>query len=313
MHSCKKDIEIDKQNYESVYTPEEISIWHRLVDFKNKIDSPLKSDDYISQDSVVWYIETLLNSTEVYSDFLFTYFNMDSTNYQITVNHDGFVNMNDISTIYNQMVDTLSYQLGLINYNSKFVFLTDVEETDRNSTNLFISLQGIYGFNPNVLYIYEDFEDIDDWYYGNMLGRSDGAYEGESDAGFELERRLNNPIYTWAPGTVWGLVTGWEYAPHYDYPTSSNPYGDYRIFFDDISTTDPILLNEHLDYYLNEAYWILNTVDDPSTPNIKEGLRPSEDLYFKIADVKTSNLTTTPYRHYYNAKYGHPYLLPPFK
>ena len=314
-YACKKDT--DKMqintNSEQQYSAYEWEVYYKLQTFKNKIESPLKTDDYISQDSVVWYIETLLNSTEVDSDASFTYFFRDSTNYQIPINSDGLVNMSDISTVYNQMVDTLSHHLGLINFNNKFVFLTDVEKTDENSATMFLSLEGIYGANPNVLYIYEDFEDIDDWYYGNMLGRNDGAYIGESDAGFELERRLNNPSYAWAPGTVWGDVSEDHYAPHFDYPTTTNPYGDFRIFCDNISTTDPILLNEHLDYYLNEAHWILNTVDDPSTPDIKEGLRPSEYLSFKFVDVKTSNPNSTPYYHYYVAIYGHPYLLPPFE
>ena len=100
MHSCNKDKTIEKQGGGSIYSPEEMSIWYRLIDFKNKIDNPLKTDDYISQDSVVWYIETLLNSTEVYSDSSFTYFFQDSTNYQIPVNSDSLVNMNDISTVY---------------------------------------------------------------------------------------------------------------------------------------------------------------------------------------------------------------------
>ncbi len=46
-------------------------------------------------------------------------------------------------------------------------------------------------FNGN----YEPFLPIDDWYYGNMLGRADGAYLWESDAGQELINRLNNPYF----------------------------------------------------------------------------------------------------------------------
>ena len=74
-----------------------------------------------------------------------------------------------------------------------------------------------------------------------------------------------------------------------------------------------ILLNEHLDYYLNEAHWIIHTVDDPSTTDIIEGIRPSEDISFKVVSVWTSDPETQPYWHKYEATYGYPYLLPPYE
>ncbi|MBI9038236.1 MAG: hypothetical protein JEY97_08905 [Bacteroidales bacterium] len=68
VQSCKKDEINEKQENETVYTDEAMSIWHNLVNFKSKIDNPLKSGDYMSRDSVVWYLEALLNSTQVSSD-----------------------------------------------------------------------------------------------------------------------------------------------------------------------------------------------------------------------------------------------------
>lgn len=191
-HSCKKDKIQSPENdgQEISYTAEELSIWRNLSDFNSKIKSGLKSEEFISPDSALWYLEALYNVTQA-SNATFDKLVTDTTYYSFNADENGKISMSDVIIVYNQMITDKQNKLDSFEEDTKFLVLGDIfeDETTRDFTTTIGLISG-YGFK--VLPFYEEITSIDNWYYGNVLGRSDGQFMWESDAGFELERRFNN-------------------------------------------------------------------------------------------------------------------------
>ncbi|MDP2684912.1 MAG: hypothetical protein Q8P20_07815 [bacterium] len=60
---CKKDTnqQLTSNEKNSEYTPEALAIWHKLVIFNEKMKTGSRGNEVISADSVVWYLESMLN------------------------------------------------------------------------------------------------------------------------------------------------------------------------------------------------------------------------------------------------------------
>lgn len=307
--SCsKKDDAVISDNSTGNYTEKAMNIWFALKSFKNKVNSETKTGTFITQDSAMFYLEGLFNVTHAQPGNSYHDLVGDSTWYNIEVNEQGLVSMDDVIATYNQMEADLNNQLANIDDDVKFLIAGDLQsiETSR-SGDMELMLDNSLGRGQSELpYM---FEEIDDWYYGNMLGRSDGAYLWESDAGEELEWRFN---YIQNPQQLYFVATvdNW----YSDYPTNSNPYGDYRIWMR-IDTflqgydEDPIIHDDTLNYYYPEGVIITHKT-------VSQGGGVPDTLGFISVDVKSSHeiidtitigvntYEVHKYEHYYPTKVG---------
>ena len=295
--SCSKETNTNRDiTNDQQYTTEEMALWNKLNNFNQKIKYGLKSEEFISPDSAMWYLEALFNvqqATDTTFDDVVTY----KRNYTLNINTNGTVNMSDLVAVYNQLVADLQTELQNIDADYKFLIIADLQESTMKSGDFEMELTAGLGINPLVYY--EEITTDDNWKYGNMLGRCDGSYFGQSDAGQELKRRFNNPEIAFPfPHNAWINIANSPIISNDNYPG--------RIFYKH-SLTLPCITYDSLRYFLSQGHYIIyNGTDDiPSGEKI-------EDLYFKAMDLWTNNPNPTDniYWHKYLIWYGTPVNIP---
>lgn len=300
-YSCNKNNNPipEPANNGSTYTADEMALWRQLNNFNQKIKTGLKSEEFISPDSAMWYLEALFNMQQA-TDTTYNELQSYERTYSFNVNTNGTVNMSEVVNVYNQLVTDLGYELDQIDSDFKFLIIADLEQESLKSGSFTMSLTAGMGINP--LALYEPFTSVDNWYYGNVLGRLDGAYLWQSDAGIELVRRFNNPYIAYPfPHNSWINVA----------PPITVAEADFhgRIFYRE-ATSAPCLLYTEMQYYLAQGHYIIYNLPG-ATPS---GVRIS-GLYFKAMELYT-NLEPPAdhkYWHKYTIWYGTPVNIPPIE
>jgi hypothetical protein len=298
LFSCNKDSKIvpEDNNITSEYTADEMALWNQLNNFNLKIKNGLKSEEFISPDSAMWYLEALFNVQQAVDTTFDDVASYERT-YTLDVNANGTVNMSNVTALYNQLVTDLNTELAMIDSDYKFLIIADLQQESLKSDEFNIKVTGGLGINPLVYY--EPITNEDNWFYGNMLGRCDGTFAGQSDAGQELKRRFNDPKLAYPfPYNTWINPTHREVTP-INYPT--------RIF-NAVSPTSPCIEYDYLQNYLKQGHYIIYN-SPTSNPT---GERPS-GLYFKLMDLWSNNPNPldNEYWHKYLIWYGTPVNIPP--
>jgi len=270
LYSCKKDTDkMQKEpTNEQQYTDYEWEIYYRLQAYKH--NSSLKSSNPISLDSAEWYMETQFNVEEATTIEPYSLIQKDSTYYTLILNGSGMVELSSMNTMYNEIlddVDSIEYVISNPEAIPVFAHL-ELLSKDENEAEMMLVL-GIGNYFSGY---YAPFYDIDDWYYGNNLGRTDGEYLYLSDAGQELGKRINNPFFQYfQPGAYVEPRESVE-VRYDDYPDiySLNPESNvgYLTYYE-VSTSfpSPVLENEELTFYLNNLHNIVYTYDDQTVAN----------------------------------------------
>jgi hypothetical protein len=299
LFSCsKKDQTIENKGY----TTAEMKIYRQLVSFNQMMKSDLKTETYMGIDSTVWYLETLFNVQNGYPDSCSESTISFELNYELPLVNDR-VSMTSISQTYNNMVSDLDSLLNMFEVNVKFLLMADLSMIDYHNNILQLQLISMIGINPSALY--EPFTTDDNWHYGEMYGRCDGLFVGQSDGGEEIERRINNPRVN---RNRKFLNVNYTNAFGYEEPQSSNPFAG-RIYFEQTNIFPPCISYSDLTYYLLEAH-------DICYRKISQGGLIPDQYDFGILDVKSgiiTSLTPTGYHHYYVIWYGDWVQLPPLR
>jgi hypothetical protein len=310
LYSCKKDAGVvDTYPASSTYTPEAMALWSKLNNFNQKIKSGLKTEEFISPDSAMWYLEALFNVQQA-TDTTFDDSKTYKRTYSLNLNSNGTVNMSEVVNVYNQLLEDLNSELAQLETDFKFLFVADLKQESLKSDSFTMSLTAVIGINPLVLYSAINLSD--DWYYGNMLGHcGDGGTGGNSDAGQELKRRFNHPYIAYPfPVQHTSSDAGWidiDHSPVLDYLVT--PEYANRIFHQ-TSSTPPCIDYLDLQYYLIQGhYMIYNSDTDTPSGEMIEGLD------FKYFDLWTNNSNPPDniYVHHYQIWYGIPVRIPPIE
>lgn len=279
------------------YTADEMALWNKLNNFNQKVKFGLKSEEFISPDSAMWYLEALFNvkqATDTTFDDVVTY----KKSYTLDVNPNGTVNMSKVVEVYTQLVADLQAELEGIDSDYKFLIIADLQKSDLKSGDFEIELTG--GLGVNLLNFYQPITTVDNWYYGNMLGRCDGQYLWQSDAGRELARRFNNPGYDLPfEYNFWINVDVTDPLSHDDYPN--------RIFYQE-ATSAPCIPYTNMQHYLTQGHYIIyNGLEDVPSGEFITG------KYFKVMDLWTNDEPPIDgkYWHKYTIYYGTPVYIPP--
>lgn len=296
--SCKKQSQTFEKN--TGYSPTEMKLYHQLVSFNEKIRSDMKTQTFLEADSAIWYLEALFNVQNGYPDSCSESTMSVDLNYTLPL-ENGMVSMTQVSQTYSAMEADLDSLLGMIGAEVKFMIMADLSEVSRQNEILHLRLIPMIGINPYL--IYEPFLNDDNWYYGEMYGRCDGLYVNQSDAGEELERRLNNSGIEHY-GNVFREIECHTVFPE-DYTANPTVYGPYRIYYNSTGSFPPCVPYDALNYYLVEAHLIMHYEEKPI------------GLEFGSVDVKshTNSYSTPPFEtsHYYIVLYGEWVNLPPIE
>lgn len=295
--ACKKDQHMqEKQSHMRHYTPEAMAIWQKLNRFNQHIKSGIKIEQYMQPDSALWLLEALFN-VQMGTDTTFDDVRSYHKTYKLTLNDNGLTRLSQVAEVYNLMLSDLQDELDAIASDYKFLIIADLKPIESKSDDFELELTGAIGINP--LSLYEPLTELDNWYYGNMLGRCDGQYLWQSDAGQELKRRFNNPRVA-----IHGGVNSWIN----NYSTQVLSYQQYpgRIYHQ-INPVSPCILSQDMIHYLKEGHFIIY-----NTPGqIPSGERP-EHLTFRTIVVWTNpvNPPNDSYDHFYQIIYGTPIVMP---
>ena len=298
--SCKKE-NMQQPEPNTDNTAYSTMIINRINHFRAQMQNPERAGEMLL-DTAVWNLEALINYETALPDSASKDFKTMQSYYTLTVDNNNMVSEADVQQVYNLMLDTLNYQLSLLNDEVKFVVFSDVQldEVEGNTAHLTVTNGYGTGF---ILGLYPPFDD--DWIWGTLDNPSQPPYAGNcsgtdfsSDGSNEIQYRLNHPAAVPANVGYTDLVTltadGWDFED-----ANGNP----RIFIGWDYPNDECLTIDTLTYFLIEADDIIKTsVDDG-------GLRPTDKSFVRISilDELVMSSDYNWYIHQYWVTYGIPY------
>jgi len=260
-------------------------------------------------DTAVWNLEALLTNYGGYPDSASQNFLLKKAHFTLPVDVNGLVSMNNVQTVYQQMVDSITAQLNDISGNVKFLKFSDVQQDSVVGNTAYITSNNGYG-QGYILGLYEPFHD--DWIWGTISTPSPGPFAGNcsgtdfsSDGSNEIQYRLNHPIAVSNAVGYTDLVTNTT-----DGSKCQDDNDNPRIYWDGNGIINNCLSIEQLTYYLTEGDAIIKTEDNPQATNV-EGLKEPGKSFISIliADDEYEPVEYYPvFFHNYHATYGIPYF-----
>ena len=190
--SCNKDTELVK-------TTEQSTIFSRILDFKNQVESNEKSSILTPVDSAVFYIEAALNYKHALIEGDEPYTNTSFVD-TITIacsNTDSLINYSNLVSTYLYLNTNIETNYLKFLGDNKNIGLINIEYDGKN----FIC----YTHIDYEIYTGKS-ENFDrDWRYGNKYGDCFGNFINERDAATELDAYL----HTFHPNVSAGFGKFW--------------------------------------------------------------------------------------------------------
>ena len=295
-YSCKKDNmpttepTTDNTAYSNMIT-------NRINNFRQQMQNPERSGEMLL-DTAVWNLEALINYDYAYPDSASKDFTIMSSHYTVTVDENGMVSEAEVQQVYNLMLDTLNYQLALLNDDVKFTVFSDVQldEVDGNTARLTVNNGYGSGF---ILGLYPPFDD--NWIWGTLDNPDEPPYAGNcdqtdfsSDGSNEIEYRLNHPAAVPANVRYTDIeivgMSGMDFEDE-----NGNP-----MLYVGTNINHCMTIEELTNNLVNADYLIKH---EPP-----EGIKPDGKSHINVIiwdDVIVGNNT---YLHYYDVTYGIPYF-----
>ena len=190
-------------------------------------------------------------------------FKKDSAFILVPMNTDGTINITDVYTAYNQLVDSLS-AFYYSTSGDKSVLVNDVFTHGIINKQLQIGIKIILAQMPDPGIISIWFAQGDSWIWGFRAGKCNGTYIGR-DATTELSRHANYTIPIAPPGQhyTWINLENSQIIYPYMVPLPSgqqNPYGFENEYLFDHSggypQYDECLTYDAMNFYLQNLFTI---------------------------------------------------------
>ncbi len=304
--SCEKDKNLAETKTIKIDPTEQ-----KILDFKEKMKNPQKSDETMSIEDAVWNIEAALNYTYCIvseenvksgADLVKTVSMETENNYS-----GGNISINEVISIYNEMKNIMNAEFEETNSRVKFYTIADV----KYENNVFI-------LKALLRYINSDkgstgfYVITHDWEWGYEFGRCDGTCQGQ-DLLTEIVKWINRnrPILA----NVYYTDVSWEgwfvsYEPillnHSDW-TNLAPYG-VNMFYTEDPNGGPhyCIPATQGEYYASETNQALSAIEQ----YITDPGRKVTDWYINECS-ETNNYTTK--GHVLGANTGEAHVLPPIQ
>jgi len=294
-YSCKKDNmpttepTTDNTAYSNMIT-------NRINNFRQQMQNPERSGEMLL-DTAVWNLEALINYDYAYPDSASKDFTIMSSHYTVTVDENGMVSEAEVQQVYNLMLDTLNYQLALLNDDVKFTVFSDVQldEVDGNTAQLTVNNGYGSGF---ILGLYPPFDDS--WIWGSP-SINEPPYAGNcsqtdfsSDGSNEIEYRLNHPAAVPANVRYTDIelveMTGWDF-----FDENNNP-----MLYIGTDINHCMTIEELTNNLVNADYFIKHVPP--------EGKKPNGKSFVSVEIWDESIVGNTTVFHFYRIFYGIPYF-----
>ncbi len=303
--SCTKD-QTNPTNNE-MYA-ESFKLYRSLKTFEQKLDNAdlLKSGELVEVDSLVWYVEALINYQYAVPDQAFEKFIRNQSYYSLEMSGSLMVPLNEALLLYEFIELLYEDELEQIPSDEKQLRLTDVALDSITGNTAHLSITNIYGSGGAVGY-YRPFEEGDDWIWGTLTqiygdppaGKCNGTMVGVSDGSDELMKKLNNPLiqyagpYTWIPASLETIdLRGFDYETE---PPVAWPL--HRLYVGWDYPEDNCLTHELLNFYLFESHKIIYDFNEGVRPEGKSMKHVQIDDDLKLGEFPDKH-------HWYRVTYG---------
>lgn len=312
--SCRKDDTSVKQSPDGVSQSQldySKSVVAKINAFRDKMNSPLKTEEMMTLDDAIWNIEALVNADiaeqgQPTSDQI-----IFESNHAFTLDENGMISDDQVQQILEDVIDEINSQEAQIETEEKYVKFIDIDlSNDENNNEVIVATTG---FSLNfILGTYWPFDADDDWIWGTPgeeygappAGKCDGTMVGVSDGSNELEWRLNHPI-SLPPGTSYTDIQVVEVYPDFVEQLFAERIYNGGNFYD-------CLDDQELTTLLISAHQIYNNYND-NDPYIEldEGARPVGKNFISTEIIDDFTLTDhgTLYVHAHEIRYGIPYVI----
>ncbi len=290
----------------------DVQIENKIKAFKSKLEflrenPTFKSGETIAVDSAVWYIEAASNQTYADAGTSYVELVIDSFNIEIaTANNE--VQLNDLLTAYDEMIDGLSESYDAIPDENKQLVVNDVSLKSQDEGTATFGVTAGFGVEGD-----DGTSGIFDhaWYYGELLSDCNFNYPG-TDAAEKIEDKIIARKGTPSPNTyytdeepVFFLAT--EFPNTEDLFPWDNMY-DYYMFccMDDYANIWPNVHTcvsvDEMNFYLLGTEYVLNH-DKP------QFARPPGKSLITVDLIGNAIYGDegTEYMHYGTAQYGIPH------
>jgi hypothetical protein len=180
-------------------TAEDINVMNKIVAFREKLayhrDNPdFKSGEVMSAEDARWNIETLFNVTYGFPYEKYGMIVADSAIIYLPVNVNGEVLLDDVSSIYDDIIILVSQYYHSNTFDDKGFLLLTVKTGDTVNGQIEIILLAVTGErnaqDPNPPAQWEPFEDSVNWWFGYEYGDCAFSNSG-TDAAKEIQNYLN--------------------------------------------------------------------------------------------------------------------------
>ena len=239
--NCKKDVTeqtiqpaINKTA--AVMTAEDSLFSKKIIWFdgimKNYADDPnYSSNKQFIPDSALWYIEAWFNAKYAFTDEQYIKTETSTETLTIDINANNNVEMDDIASVYDELLTKVKTMLGQSTLNNKELILLDLEISRIGISEAVVNIRPVFGEKGIMTINYDPFGDDDYWYYGEFKGDCDLSVYEDTDAAQKISGAImaHRPIFLPCPGCYYTysdidtvIRQGYEYQ---------NSNGEYLIFY----------------------------------------------------------------------------------
>ena len=307
--SCKKE-EAVKQNdvtkHKEFLSTSQASTITLIKKFMSQLANP-STEDQMSIEDVVWYIEATLNYKYAhiekvnYSDYI-----SGNMNKKYSLNPDGYIDFSQVKDLYDEFENQLSIEFAKIKSDDKWLIIVDIDYDN-------INLSMFYAFGDKKVSLVKQAPYWADWYYGEDLGKCNGGGV-PSDAANEIDKELrvdfiaNHPYH---PETRWiansviypgpAIPGGYPFQFSLINPTDITPQDnkyDYILFYcyEAWPNYHTCMSSDEMDFYYNGAVHLISTL---------EGFYPNREVVnLKLSDAKMQGHPYTLILHGLDTRFG---------
>ncbi len=240
-----------------------------LTEFKTRMRSELKSEEFLSLEDARWHLSAMLNFSYADANPHYKHFRVDSF-YTVFPLSNMMVSMADINAAFSTFTVDLVNTYQAIQHDDKTLIIVATQVAGQNGSEAQIRMVSTFAYNPETTSF--QFGETDWWYWGanghDGFGAGKcGPYIGQQvgkDAAVVLTQKLNMSIAI-PIGRIY--YTGEEivevHPNQYQVPYQNHPYNRFSLLFWQLpypNQPDPewsCLCPDEMNYYLSNIKYII--------------------------------------------------------
>lgn len=259
-YACKKDN--DKTNYVNNQTEVPANLDDYLIEFKEKIKSAERSNNYLSIEDAEWHLTALQNFELCDASNFNPNMIIDTFYTSLKIKNDS-ISLFELNKVFEENVHSIKNKYDNLDGESKSIYYihSKIEDNSKDGLTKVMTVSAMV--NNNMIYPNPDsrFGLTDYWYACFEKGKC-GEYEGEyigRDACTEIDGKLQylTPTYTCPNGRVYFTNIVNITINGLDTYCENSPFPYYCLY---VSTTgyDDCLSPDDMNWYFDKILEILN-------------------------------------------------------